>query len=35
MAFECVALSEDWRSAVIVLLNMSKGERTECKNYKR
>ena len=27
-------MSEDWRSVLIVPLYKSKGERTECKNYR-
>ena len=34
MAFESGVVPEDWRSAVIVLLNKGKGERSECKNYR-
>ena len=34
MAFENGVVPEDWRSAVIVPLYKSKGERTECKNYR-
>ena len=34
MTFECGAVAEDWRSAVIVPLYKAKGERTECKNYR-
>ena len=34
MAFENGVVPEDWRSAVIVLLYKSKGERTEGKNYR-
>ena len=33
MIFENGVIIEDWRSAVIVLLCKSKGERTEYKNY--
>ena len=33
MAFESV-VPEDWRSAVNIPLYKSKGERTECKNYR-
>ena len=35
MTFENVVLPEDWRSAVIVSLYQGKGERTECKKYRR
>ena len=34
MGFESGVVPEDWRSAVIVPYNKSKGERTECKNYR-
>ena len=34
MAFESGIVPEKWRSAVIVSLNRSKGERNECKNYR-
>ena len=34
MAFESVAVPEDWRSTVIVLPYKGKGEMTECKNYR-
>ena len=34
MAFEIGVVPEDWRSAVIVPLHKSKGERTEYKNYR-
>ena len=34
MAFESGAVSEDWRSAVIVPLYKGKGDRTECKNHR-
>ena len=34
MAFESGVMPEDWRSALIVLLYKSKGERTESKNYR-
>ena len=34
MAFESGVVAEDWRSIVIVPLYKSKGERTECKNYR-
>ena len=34
MAFESGLMPEDWRSAVIVPLYKSKGEKTECNNYK-
>ena len=33
LAFES-GVAEDWRSAVIVLLYKSKGEMTECTNYR-
>ena len=33
MAFESV-VPEDWSSAVIIPLYKSKGERTECSNYR-
>ena len=33
MAFESGVVFEDWRSAVIVPLYMSKAERNECKYY--
>ena len=32
MTFESGSMLENWRSAVIVPLYKSKGERTECKN---
>ena len=35
MIFESGGVPEDWKSAVIVPLYKGKGERTECKNYKR
>ena len=34
MAFESGVVPEDWRSAVIVPLYKSKGNMTECKNYR-
>ena len=34
MAFESGVVPEDWRSAVIVLMYKSKGERTECSIYR-
>ena len=33
-AFESGVVPEDWRSAVIIPLCKSKGERTECSNYR-
>ena len=35
MAFESGVVSEDWRSTMIVPLYKGKGERTECKNYRK
>ena len=34
MVFESGVVPEDWRSAEIVPLYKSKGERTECSNYR-
>ena len=34
MAFENGVLLEDWRYGVIFQLHRSKGERTECSNYR-
>ena len=34
MSFNSGVVPENWRSAVIVRLYKSKGERTECKNYR-
>ena len=34
MAFESGVVLEDWKSAAIVPQYKSKGERTECKNYR-
>ena len=30
----CCGVPEDWRSAIIAPLHKSKGERTECSNYR-
>ena len=34
MAFESAVVPEDWRSGVTVPLYKSKGERSQCKNYR-
>ena len=34
LAFESGVVPEDWRSAMIVPLYKSKGERTKCSNYR-